>query len=513
MGRAAGWIISPGARLTAVTASATPQVLKSTRVQTCARRLGHLPDLPTYPFNQTVLRMHLPRRFPFVRRALRRGVPSGLARRDGISLLLTVLLWLLVWLVPGCLEPGLAQGIGAAEHVVHWQQGFIESARIVGLEEGAAVFRTSSQDTQRDPSGQTERRIPLDALVGWGGWTGLQRQAAVWLIDGSWVCGELTITSGGDVQVASDWFDCPTIPVGLVRGIVFKPPYSLQNWLARWKDLARATGDTDAVWTTKGETLRGIVRWPAQESALRMFALESQGQSAELLLTEVEAIVYAPKLLGPVPRKRHGFSLALSDGSLLHCKTLQGGSGRNVQVVLDCGMELPSWVNAAQLARQVRGVFGYPPQVVWLSDLSPADYKFLSERSPRWDLGRDLDVYGRPLVAPDRGIVPTGLAMHAASRVAYRHDGRPARLRGEVLMAPPQSADQQLGSVVVQVLVAQQGRLRQADAVQLRRTQPATHLVDVDLSGVQLIVIVVDQWDYEQLGDHVAWLHARIDPP
>ncbi len=418
----------------------------------------------------------------------------------------------IAWIAWLAVAPTNGQGISSEVHELHWQKGFLEAAQVVGLEDAAVVFRTGPEATGRTRSAPAERPVPWDQLVGWGGWSGLRRQSAVWLIDGSWLCGDLTITAGGDVSVASDWFDCPAIPTTLVRGIVWEPPYSVENWLTRWQEVSGVTGNTDVVWTTKGEALRGILRWPQQEGVLRSVALESEGRNVELLLTDVEAVVYAPKLLGPLPRKRHGVSLAIADGSYLNCAEVRRAEGK-VRLMLDCGLRLTSWVDAAHLARQIRGLFGFPPPVVFLSDLAPADYKFLSNRGTRWELGRDVDVYGRPLLASDRGIVPTGLALHASSRVAYRHDGRPGRLRSEVLLALPQSPEQRLGSVGVQVLVAREGRLQQAEALQLRRSEPAVHRVDVELEGVQLIVIVVDQWDYEQLGDHVLWLHARIDPP
>lgn len=353
-----------------------------------------------------------------------------------------------------------------------------------------------------------------ERIVAWAYWPGLRRRGGVWLLDGSWLCGDVHVKPGGAVEVISDWWDAPTIAPQLVRAIVFAPPYSLSVWVERWKTMRQAEGTSDTVWLASGKTLGGVIRWSDEPGGGNTFEVEAQGTSTAVSLSSVEAIQYAPPLIGPLPRKTAGFSLALSDGSLLHCRDAEFvDEGNGVVVQLDSGIVLRSWETPSRVASAVRGVFGSWHHSRFLSDLPYADYRFYGTGTLAWPLGIDTDVRGWPLTIDDQGLALKGIGMHATSRVAYRHDGAPARLRAELRFARPESSEQRLGSVTAQVLVARQGRLNSAVSVDLRRTDsPAVRWIDVDLTGAQLFVLVVSESDYEQLGDSVVWLHARIDP-
>ncbi len=131
-----------------------------------------------------------------------------------------------------------------------------------------------------------------------------------------------------------------------------------------------------------------------------------------------------------------------------------------------------------------------------------------------WPLGKNRDLLGRPLLqrtSDGVGIVDRGLATHSASQVAYRLDGKPAKFLAEVVMAlPSEGAAEELGNAVCQVLLARNGKLQSAAKIQLDRLQPQSQRVEVDLSDAQLLVLVTEQDDYSQFGDHILWLDARI---
>jgi len=101
--------------------------------------------------------------------------------------------------------------------------------------------------------------------------------------------------------------------------------------------------------------------------------------------------------------------------------------------------------------------------------------------------------------------------MHSSSQVAYRLDGSEKRMLVEVQLAKPaDGANEQLGSVNCQVMVARAGKLQQIADFHLDRSRSDPHFLDLDISGSQLLVLVTDQSDFAQYGDHVLWLDARI---
>jgi hypothetical protein len=411
-----------------------------------------------------------------------------------------------VWITQLAMLPAAAQ-------TLHTTTAIYQPAELVKLE---------SNHLWTFLSAERETTIPSSRIVRWGSWPGVRDQPAVWLGDGSWLCGDVQITSS-TISVTNDWLKTPDFPVDNVRGVVLAPPASLARWLDLQSQMEAVVGEQDVLWLAGGKRLSGILRWSADsETALnRMVELDASGQRLEVPLESVEAIVFSPALLGPVPAHQNTLQLGLVDGSLLYVSQVEPQTS-SVNLSLEGGTQLVSFDGPRQFCKELVLLSGNPAlgttaAIQYLNDLTAASYRHVADSSLTWPLGINRNVYGRSLHT-SQAIFSRGLATHSACQVAYRWDGSSARLLAEVAFAAasPQ-AEPGLGSVQCQVMLARGGELETVERFSLTR-RPDGHplpgrLLNIDLSRAKLIVLVTEKADYGQYGDQVLWLDARIAPP
>lgn len=367
-------------------------------------------------------------------------------------------------------------------------------------------------------AGTTEDRVDQDQLVRWGSWPGILRAQGIWLRDGSWLCGEIGL-SGDQLTVESVWLQCPPIAQSNVRGLVLTPPASLSAWIELWRQMLAVEGQQDVVWLGGNRRISGIVRRlesTGRQSSTRL-TIDSNGRTVELDFDDIQAIVFSPALLGGVRPPAARLSVGLDDGALLLARETGTRDGR-MTFLLESGIEVASLDAAREFSTGVTYVENHPSDTIFLSDLEPASYRHLGDSKLEWELGIDKDLLSRPLMTAG-GTVHRGLATHSSSQVAYRWDGSAGRFLAEVVLAPPDpQANPRLGSVDCQVLLARGGKLELVQSFTLVRTSgerstEASANVDVDVGDAQLVVLVTDQADFGQYGDHVLWLSARFAGP
>ncbi len=354
---------------------------------------------------------------------------------------------------------------------------------------------------------------PAD-VIRWGSWSGVQREQAVWLSDGSWLCGKLDLLSD-KVLVRSNWFEPVEIPLTSLRGILLNPLPSFRDWQKVSSWMSAAEGTDDRILLTSGQKAKGLVSFIERDEEPASLQLEKDGKGFSWDQLDVRAIVFSPTLLGEVPQKTKGQSIAISDGSLLNTRAPEPFKNR-FKLVTDGGVSLVSIDSAQRFSEELRYLRVHNSSTQFLSDIPVAQYKYLPKLSSlQWELGKDEDCLGRPLQV-DGGVVPKGIAMHAPSQVAFRWDKSAARLLGEVgFVAPPAGGDEVLGAVVCKVLVARSGTLQTVSELKLHRAGNdqvrSSSLVDIDVTDAQLIVLVVEEGLFGQLGDHVQWLDLRLE--
>lgn len=412
-------------------------------------------------------------------------------------------------------------GVGYGQ-TLHTADGiFFDAATMSISDEGFRFSDAGGEFLSQSPMVDSADANPL---LRWGSWEGVRSRAAIWIANGSWLCGNIELV-GDSMRVAGKWLEPIEIPLSQIRGIIFQPAAATRDWLEMATAMQSATGTADRVWLENGSGIAGVIQMRPSSDGI-VFDVKtnaanrsrrSNGSNVTLEREDVRFLIFSPALLGPIEDEREVVEVGLSDGSLLRCSRLEVSDG-NLSFDLGAGLAAQSIDSVSRISKEVRFVRNGRAEVNYLAAMKVAQYRHVAESSElKWKLGINSDVYGHPLLTPsssNRGLVRAGLAMHAASQVAYRWDQSPGRLLAELEFARlPPGTNPDLGSVRCKVLGAKSGKLVTLYSERLHRNgreEPSRRIVDVDISGTQLIVLVVEEDGQGALGDHVQWLEARI---
>ena len=388
-----------------------------------------------------------------------------------------------------------------AQSSLHTSEEIIPNAQLLILNErGQWAF---------DVNGKL-KTVDNAAIVRWGAWPGVLQKSAVWLTDGSWLAGRVEFNSSQDITLHSDWFQSVKISLRSVRGIVMIAPASTSAWNRLQTQLEATTGGRDTLWLVGNRQIAGVLRVEHDEfERSPHYVLENAGQTIPVDASEVQAILFSPTLLGKIPVQSKQVVLGIEDGSRLNIRKFSQKADR-VHVELADGLALESLDSRTEFCRGITCITNLPQRTTFLSDIEPASYKHIAQSQLTWPLGRNRDLLGQPLMN-SIGIIDRGLTTHSSSQVAYRLDGSEKNFLAEVSLAKPaDGADERLGSATCQVMIARSGKLQQVATFDIDRSQLTPKPIDIDISGAQLLVLVTEQSDFGQYGDHVLWLEARV---
>ncbi len=392
---------------------------------------------------------------------------------------------------------------------LHLAAGIIENAHLDDLQEPLGFSFWSRTQSQT---------LPAKAIARWGAWQPPQQSSVLWLADGSWIVGRPLFSEKTVKLEDNDWLNTLSVPLALCRGLVVSAPVRALDWHRLQSQMESATGETDHVWMQDGRKLQGILTAlsmspsdSAVDQAATRVIFNSSGRKFELELeSEIQAIVFSPALQQKMVARQQGAALALRDGSLLHINRVTRLQTGKLKLHLEVPIEVASRDEVTSFATAVDYVAGVPESTTWLSDLEPELYRHLPTTSLRWKLGRDKDLFGRPLSIAD-SFVEKGLAMHSPSQCAYGWDLSPGKFLSEIIMAaPPEATPADLGSVQCKVMLIRDGKLVEAFKSPILRSRDLPLPVEADISGAQTVVLITDQADTGSLGDHVLWLDARF---
>ena len=390
-----------------------------------------------------------------------------------------------------------------AQSILHTGEEVIPSALLVQLNENS--------QWSFDVDGKL-KTVDNSAIVRWGAWPGALQKTSVWLTDGSWLAGRVDFNSPQELTLHSDWFQPVKIPLRSVRGMVMIAPASIAAWNRLQSQLEATTGGRDTLWLSGNRQIAGVLRIEHDElEKSPRYTLENAGQTIPVEASEVQAILFSPTLLGKIPIQSKQTVIGIEDGSRLNIRKFSQKADR-IYIELADGITLESLDAKVEFCRGITCITNRPARTTFLADLEPASYKHISQSQLTWPLGRNRDLLGLPLMN-SLGIIDRGLATHSSSQVAYRLDGSEKKFLAEVVLAKPSDgSDERLGSVACQVMVARSGKLQQVATVDLDRRDKngASKPLAVDISGAQLLVLVTEQSDFAQYGDHVLWLDARV---
>lgn len=357
------------------------------------------------------------------------------------------------------------------------------------------------------------RRIQPTKVLRWGSWKGVRKSQAVWLSDGSWVCGSVRFQTNGKLLLTSKWFEPIQIELAQVRGVILNPTASKTEWLDLQAKLQSVRGDDDTILLVgsqgRSAMLQGVLEIGGTDEESQ-FVIKTVGRKVTLEEERIRAITFSPTLQ-PKLGNRQENSLCLSDGSNLAIRKMT--SDRTLSLTTKSGIVLETIDSPQRFSREVRRIRNWHNDITFLSDLKPAQYRHIPDGSTlSFDLGVDRDNLGDVLWSA--GEISKGIGMHSPSQAAYRWDGSAGKFLAEVVFAPPSNgAAGDLGSVVCKLMIAQGGKLETVSSLRLNRSglqYASSGFIEADVSGAQLIVLVTEAADLGQAGDHVLWLDARV---
>ena len=358
--------------------------------------------------------------------------------------------------------------------------------------------------------------IQTSSVVRWGRWMGVVGQQAVWLSDGSWLAGQILSVDDEYVSLQNRWLDLKAIPIKTVRALIYSPVASLPEWIDLIDQLEDLKGESDTVWLRDGSRLAGVVELsPIGDPAAPAFTLEVGQEQLAIPWARVATLATSPTLIGPLTSDRLATTLGLEDGSRLNVSRLMPRPERVELELLPLG-QVFSLDRAEVFASAIRLIErDEVSQVQRCDTLQPTSFRFIPDSELIFTLGVNRSVFDRPLLVGHRleaGLVSRGLAMHSSSQVAFRWDKSPGKFLAEACMAGLPDNQASLGDTACKVLIAKERELATAVEFVLSRNEQAMtrQQVDVDITGAQLVVLVVEKARFGQWGDEVYWLDARF---
>ena len=359
--------------------------------------------------------------------------------------------------------------------------------------------------------------VPRHELVRWSTPNdNLDRPVAV-LVDGSQLVlaeswsGQRTLHVGAESSIVlTDHLGEVDFPRAKLRAVLLKAP---ADSLRRRQLLARLLSrqaEYDRLLLANGDELTGKLLEIDTQSAAIEFQLAGNNQPTTVVSDRVAGFALA---FAAQPAPRGELAVGMRDGSYLVAKSFDTVP-ESVRIELACGIRL-----AGQGPHDIVHLQSFGPQLRYLSELDPAEYRHEPFLNVPWPYRRNLNVFGGPLLV-DKRHYRQGLAMHSASWLTYdlaRPDeaaGEQAsnsRLRRFAAQLAIDDAADGWGSVVFRVL------LRQADSLQEAYVSPVVRggdlplPISVELGDADQLLLAVEYADRGDQRDYANWLDARLE--
>jgi hypothetical protein len=360
------------------------------------------------------------------------------------------------------------------------------------------------------------RELPAAALVRWGEAPELDDRPLVVLAGGGVLIAEVREIGAEQVVADSVLFGDVRLPLSRVRGIVFHPPAERLERDRLLDQVANATGSRDRLLLENGDVVEGLLSGggrpavqgpPAPQDVPRLEAIRIQvaDGTAEVPVERVAALVFNPSLVERPAAAGQRAWIGFGDDGLFLVDRIESQSGLTT-LVLPGGVRLRTddegFRDSVQFVQPVGG------DVVYLSDLEPLGYRHIPYLTLAWDYGRDRNVLGGRLRAAGRVYVK-GLGMHSTSRLAYRLDGKHARLEAELALDDDAGRE---GSVIYRVYTTgASGGWTPAYESPIVRGGDPPRPISVEISGARAIALIVEHADRGDIQDHANWLDARLE--
>jgi hypothetical protein len=315
-----------------------------------------------------------------------------------------------------------------------------------------------------------------DQFVRWGLPAEPRRGPQVLLSDGSLLVGDVVAIDGERLLLAADLWAEISLPIELVRGIVFWPPPDKLKRDRLLDRLANAEGQSDRVLLENGDLMEGAFTGLKDDT----IGIQLASSQSQIPLQRVTALLLDPSLAAAPPAAGRYLQVGFRDGTLLRASRIAAGQGR-VSLTLPGEVKLSSaadWDAAEELVF----IASRGPHVTYVSDLKPLGYKCIPFLDLAWNYDEDRNTLGGRLRVGGR-LYEKGLGMHSTSRLAYALDRDQA-----------------------------DGGWQEAYHSPVVRGFAPPLPIQVDMAGAKRLVLIVEFADRGDQLDHADWLDARLIP-
>lgn len=323
-------------------------------------------------------------------------------------------------------------------------------------------------------------------------------EPVVLLADGSWLTMRAVESDAETLTVR--WGRYPAwdplkLPLDTIRAVIFARPDDAAADARLWIRLMEHRDRHDLVLLNNGDTLVGQFAGLDEQS----LTLETNSGKSSIDRAGLRAVAFNPELTNVEQLKSEGALVSLLDGSRFRIQSLKLGPGSLDRV--ECRTLFGARLNLPMLTIDSLRFLG--GCATYLSDLEPAQYRFVPYFDYEWPLRRDRNVQGGPLYL--RGTeYPKGLGLHSQSEVSYRLDGKYRRFQATIGI---DDVTQGKGSAIFEVLLDGKS-VHKTD--NLTGVSPAVVLDKIDVTGAKLLTLRVDYGALADIQDHAAWCDALL---
>lgn len=345
--------------------------------------------------------------------------------------------------------------------------------------------------------------VPRADLVAWGTPAEFERRTYIMTVDGGVMAVDTVAVTSEQLELTSTFFEPRSLPLSVVRGIVFHAPSARAARDRLFRSLAASgAGDRDRLLLAGGEEVSGTL------SSLdsRHANIESSVGPAKIDLNRVAAVVFNPALAARVELPPERLVVGLLDGSLF--VTTKAVGREIVQLspialsppLVDAGESSKPWnVDRAEIVF-LQSLGG---RATYLSDLTSLGYKHVPYLELPREYRLDRSPAGGDLRAGERRYLK-GVSMHSTSRLTFPIAAGDKRFAAEIAIDDETSGR---GSVTFRVFVDAEERFRS----EVVRGGDAPNPIEVDVAGGKQLSLIVDFAEEGDVLDHADWLNARLE--
>ncbi|MEP0844252.1 MAG: NPCBM/NEW2 domain-containing protein [Phycisphaerae bacterium] len=353
---------------------------------------------------------------------------------------------------------------------------------------GAVVLIEDGKPREISPDGLMLLRWPVEPA---SRPTESGHQTTIDLADGSRVIGRIIAGDAKHVTVATEPLPELRLPLTELAGLRWRGSDQPEALAAFEKALAERDPSQDTLFVVREgrvTALKGVTESLGPGGG----SFRWRERSVPIQAGSAFGIVFAAGVQPPAAAQA---TCRLTDGSRWAGK-LAGGDERSVIVELGGGTRV-----ALPVAR-IEEIRFRSDRVLFLSDLTPAEFVMEPFGTTRWPYRKDRSVANRPMRIGEE-VFERGLGVHSRSVLTFDLPGRFSRLAAVIGI---DAGAAPLGNVVFRVT---------ADGRDVFNSGPVTgrdppRPISVPIEGAKRIQLIVDFGGDLDIGDQADWAHARL---